>query len=199
MLWLGDNIYLREPDWNSWTGIIHRYTHDRATPQLQPFMASVHNYAIWDDHDFGPNDSDKSFWNKNLTLKAFKLFWANPSYGTGDIKGTTTSFQWAMPISFCSITAGTATPTDGITNTDIKPNSEKNSCNGCSIIWQAVTPHLNSLLWEGNSCQIPACSKLTQITASTKNANVLSTLFIPKTLKTLYLSQEMCISRNYRF
>jgi alkaline phosphatase D len=94
MLWLGDNIYLREPDWNSWTGIIHRYTHDRATPQLQPFMASVHNYAIWDDHDFGPNDSDKSFWNKNLTLKAFKLFWANPSYGTGDIKGTTTSFQW---------------------------------------------------------------------------------------------------------
>ncbi len=94
MIWLGDNVYLREPDWNSWTGIVHRYTHDRATPELQPFLASTHNYAIWDDHDFGPNDSDKSFWNKNRTLKAFKLFWANPSYGIGDLKGTMTSFQW---------------------------------------------------------------------------------------------------------
>ncbi len=94
MIWLGDNVYLREPDWNSWSGIIHRYTHDRAIPQLQEFLASTHHYAIWDDHDFGPNDSDRSFWNKNRTMKAFKLFWANPSYGVGDIKGAITSFQW---------------------------------------------------------------------------------------------------------
>lgn len=94
MIWLGDNVYLREPDWNSWTGIVHRYTHDRATAEMQSFLASTHNYAIWDDHDFGPNDSDKSFWDKNRTLKAFQLFWANPSYGVGDMKGTMTSFQW---------------------------------------------------------------------------------------------------------
>ena len=94
MLWLGDNVYLREPDWNSRAGIVHRYTHDRATPGLQPFLAATQHYAIWDDHDFGPNDSDRSFWNKNRTLEAFKLFWANPSYGVGDMKGTMTSFQW---------------------------------------------------------------------------------------------------------
>ncbi len=95
MLWLGDNVYLREPDWNSWTGIIHRYTQARQTPELRNFIASMHNYAILDDHDFGPNNSDRSFWNKNQTLKAFEIFWANPSYGVGDIKGAITSFEYA--------------------------------------------------------------------------------------------------------
>ncbi|MBS4059169.1 MAG: alkaline phosphatase family protein [Bacteroidetes bacterium] len=94
MLWLGDNIYLREPDWNSWTGITQRYTHGRSVKELQPFLASTHHYAIWDDHDYGPNDSDKGFFNKNQTMKAFELFWGNPTYGVGDIKGAITSFQW---------------------------------------------------------------------------------------------------------
>ena len=93
-LWLGDNVYLREPDWNTQAGIFHRYSHDRAIPELRKILATTHHYAIWDDHDYGTNDSDKSFWNKNETLKAFKLFWANPSYGVGDIKGTTTFFNW---------------------------------------------------------------------------------------------------------
>jgi alkaline phosphatase D len=95
MLWLGDNVYLREADWDSWTGIVHRYTQARQTPELRKFIASMHNYAILDDHDFGPNDSDRSFWNKNKTLKAFELFWANPSYGVGEIKGAITSFEYA--------------------------------------------------------------------------------------------------------
>ena len=30
MLWLGDNAYLREVDWNSWTGILRRWTHTRS-------------------------------------------------------------------------------------------------------------------------------------------------------------------------
>lgn len=94
MLWLGDNIYLREPDWNSSTGIAARNTHTRSVAELQPFLASTHQYAIWDDHDFGPNDSDKSFFNKDQTLKAFELFWGNPTYGTAEMKGAITSFQW---------------------------------------------------------------------------------------------------------
>lgn len=94
MLWLGDNIYLREPDWNTKTGILHRYTNTRSTKEMQKLLATTHNYAIWDDHDFGPNDSDKSFWNKNETLEGFKLFWANPSYGIADIKGAITYFNW---------------------------------------------------------------------------------------------------------
>ena len=94
-IWLGDNVYLREPDWNTRAGIFHRYSHDRAIPELQKLLATTHHYAIWDDHDYGTNDSDKSFWNKNETFNAFKLFWVNPSYGVGDIKGTTTLFNWS--------------------------------------------------------------------------------------------------------
>ncbi len=94
MIWGGDNIYLREADVNTKTGILHRYTHTRSIKEMQKLLANVHNYAIWDDHDFGPNDSDKSFWNKNMTLDAFKLFWANPSYGVGDLKGAISYFTW---------------------------------------------------------------------------------------------------------
>ena len=94
MLWIGDNIYLREPDWNTRTGIYHRYTHTRSLPEFQPLLASTHHYAIWDDHDYGPNDSDRSFWGKENTLKAFKDFWANPNYGVGGTEGITGSFTW---------------------------------------------------------------------------------------------------------
>ena len=94
MLWLGDNIYLREPDWNSASGIAKRYTHTRAIPEMKPFLASTHHYAIWDDHDYGPDNSNESFFNKNQTLEAFRQFWGNPTYGVGDIEGAITSFQW---------------------------------------------------------------------------------------------------------
>jgi alkaline phosphatase D len=94
MLWLGDNTYLREPDWNTWTGIVHRYGHTRSLPELQPLLGSVHHYATWDDHDYGPDNSDRSFWNKAQALKAFKLFWANSNYVLGENAGVTGSFQW---------------------------------------------------------------------------------------------------------
>ncbi len=94
MLWLGDNTYLREPDWNTWTGIMHRYTHSRSLPELQPLLGSVHHYATWDDHDYGPDNSDRSFWNKDQTLAAFKLFWANPNYVLGAHGGITGTFFW---------------------------------------------------------------------------------------------------------
>ena len=94
MLWLGDNTYLREPDWNSRTGFINRYSHTRALPELQPLLASTHHYATWDDHDFGPNNSDGSFWLKETASEIFKLFWANPNYDVTGNGGITGFFQW---------------------------------------------------------------------------------------------------------
>jgi len=94
MLWLGDNSYLREVDWYTTTGILHRYTHSRAIPQLQPLLASTHHYAIWDDHDYGPNDSDRTYIHKKKTEKAFQLFWGNPTYGIDDNGGITSRFEW---------------------------------------------------------------------------------------------------------
>ncbi len=92
MLWTGDNTYLREVDWNTRTGILRRYTHTRSVPEMQPLLANTHHYATWDDHDFGPNDSDRSYWLKPVTLEAFKLFWTNPNYVFDE--GCTGTFQW---------------------------------------------------------------------------------------------------------
>lgn len=91
MLWLGDNIYLREPDWESRTGFLYRYTKQRSLSELQPLLADAHHYAIWDDHDWGPNDGDASFWMGATAEEIFKLFWANPNYSKEGIYG---SFTW---------------------------------------------------------------------------------------------------------
>jgi alkaline phosphatase D len=95
MLWLGDNTYLREPDWNTRTGIAHRHTHSRALPELQPLLASTAHYAIWDDHDFGPNDSDGTWQHKEMAWEVFRNFWGNPTFGVNGQKGCTTRFQYA--------------------------------------------------------------------------------------------------------
>lgn len=94
MIWLGDNVYLREADWYSRTGILKRYTHTRSLPEMQPLLASTHHYAIWDDHDFGPDNSDRSFTQKETTLEAFRLFWGNPTFGVNGQKGIATFFQY---------------------------------------------------------------------------------------------------------
>ena len=94
MLWLGDNTYLREADWNSWSGILHRYTHTRQTEEMQRLLSVCNHYAIWDDHEFGPNDADGSFTHKDLTLKAFKLFWGNNGYGINSKPGITGKFSY---------------------------------------------------------------------------------------------------------
>lgn len=94
MLWLGDNTYLREPDWSTRTGVLHRFTHARSLPELQPLLAATHHYAIWDDHDFGPNDSDGTWIHKDMVWEVFRAFWGNPTFGVNGQKGCTTWFQY---------------------------------------------------------------------------------------------------------
>ncbi len=94
MIWLGDNTYYREIDWNTVRGLLHRQTHTRSLPEMQPLLGATHNYAIWDDHDYGPNDSDRSYRLKGDALAVHKLFWANQTYGTPEIPGVFGSFEW---------------------------------------------------------------------------------------------------------
>lgn len=94
MLWLGDNVYLREPDVQAWSGYLHRYSHTRSLPEMQRLLRSTHHYAIWDDHDFGPNDANGSWIHKDWALKCFELFWMNPSTGIPGMPGITTAFQF---------------------------------------------------------------------------------------------------------
>lgn len=94
MLWLGDNTYLREVDFSARSGYIYRYTHTRSLPEMQKLLRSTHHYAIWDDHDFGPNDANGSWVHKDWALDVFKLFWMNPSFGLPELKGITTAFRY---------------------------------------------------------------------------------------------------------
>lgn len=81
MVWLGDNIYLREVDFSSLSGFVHRYSHARSTPEMQRLLSKGAHYAIWDDHDFGPNDCDGSWVHADWSLQAFDAFWPNPDAG----------------------------------------------------------------------------------------------------------------------
>lgn len=94
MLWLGDNIYYREPDWLTESAMRYRNAQNRELPELQRLLASTHHYAIWDDHDYGPNDSDRTYRGKEWALDVFKDYWANISYGHDETKGVFGRFEW---------------------------------------------------------------------------------------------------------
>ena len=96
MLWLGDNVYFREVDWASQSGILHRYNHMRSLPELQTLLGACPHYAIWDDHDFGPDNSDGSWIHKDWSEAAFSHYWPNPTQGLPDANGhgITTAFQF---------------------------------------------------------------------------------------------------------
>jgi alkaline phosphatase D len=73
---------------------MERYTHTRSIPEIQELLASCNHFAVWDDHEFGPNDADGSWIHKDWSLEAFKTFWANPSYGYPDLPGIMSAFTY---------------------------------------------------------------------------------------------------------
>lgn len=81
MVWLGDNWYTRESDYFSEWGMAYRPSRDRSLKVLQPFLRSMSHYAIWDDHDYGPDNADKSFVLKEASRRVFMNNWCNPSFG----------------------------------------------------------------------------------------------------------------------
>jgi alkaline phosphatase D len=71
----------------------HRYLRD--LPGLRSILSSIPTYAIWDDHDYGPNNSDRTFKWRELTLDLFKKYWPNPAAGTETTAGAFFSFKIA--------------------------------------------------------------------------------------------------------
>lgn len=83
MLWLGDSWYTREVDYFDEWGLWNRASHDRAAPVLQNFLKSTSHLAIWDDHDYGPNDMGMNYILKDKSRNVFMNYFANTSYGMG--------------------------------------------------------------------------------------------------------------------
>lgn len=76
-LFVGDNHYgdatnLGAQRWN------YQYMAESARRLL---FATVPSLAIWDDHDFLGNDSNGTDSRRDLARRAFREYWANPSYG----------------------------------------------------------------------------------------------------------------------
>jgi alkaline phosphatase D len=94
MIWLGDNIYYREVDFGSVAAMRRRNAIGREEPALQPLLSASHHYAVWDDHDFGPNDSTWIFSHWKESFEIFKTYWANPTYGARGVEGVFGQFGW---------------------------------------------------------------------------------------------------------
>ena len=94
MIWTGDNWYWREPDYDSISGLWYRPMHDRAIPEMQKLLGVMHHYATWDDHDYGPNDSNWSYEYKDTALEIFKAYWGNHTYGERANPGVYSKFYW---------------------------------------------------------------------------------------------------------
>lgn len=85
--WIGDYFYYLKWHTKSKEGLYKRNVWTRKRAKLNRFHKAFPNYSIWDDHDYGPNNSDSSFPLKNESLEVFKKFWPNPYSGTSKTPG----------------------------------------------------------------------------------------------------------------
>lgn len=93
MLWLGDAWYTREVDYFSEWGLWYRASHDRAVPVMQNFLKSMPQFAIWDDHDYGPNNFGTNYILKEASRTIFNKYFCNPSSGENG-QGIYTMTSW---------------------------------------------------------------------------------------------------------
>ena len=84
LLMLGDNVYSNTNE----AAIIRQFHFDqRNTAGWRGLSPRMPTYAIWDDHDYGPDNSDRTMPGKEQSLRAFQEVWANPAYGEPDNPG----------------------------------------------------------------------------------------------------------------
>ena len=107
MLFLGDNAYFIVADgsdrhfsttgpvgdWNYPESMLARHLITRTHPDLQEMLRRVPSYGIWDDHDYGPNNADRTFELREEALRVFRQMWVNPAWGTPDTPGIFSKFR----------------------------------------------------------------------------------------------------------
>lgn len=135
MIWLGDNVYFRNEDLKTPQGMYNRYVHARHQPYLQKLLSTRSHYAIWDDHDFGPNDSYSSFELKDTSLAIFKNYWGNQTYGEKDNPGIYSKFQWCDAEFFLMDNRYHRSENNMNEIVDGKPNTEKHFYGEKQLQW----------------------------------------------------------------
>ncbi|MFZ9872468.1 MAG: alkaline phosphatase D family protein [Steroidobacteraceae bacterium] len=82
--WVGDHVYI---DSLAPMAFEYEYQLQRSVPSAQAMLGSVPQWAIWDDHDYGLNNGDRTSPVRELGLATFKKYWANPAYGLPEAPG----------------------------------------------------------------------------------------------------------------
>lgn len=82
MLWLGDTVYYIKDE--NKERKIRRNIKYRKKQALDDFLSSKPQIAMWDDHDFGPNNADGNYEDKKASLSVFNNFWVNPKSKMSD-------------------------------------------------------------------------------------------------------------------
>jgi alkaline phosphatase D len=92
-LLLGDNVYTSERP-VSRDHFWQKHVNQRNVPEFARVIAQLPTFAIWDDHDYGPNDADGSLPEdqKQVALEAFEDLWPHPAFGEGAAINQT--FTW---------------------------------------------------------------------------------------------------------
>jgi len=95
MVWLGDDVYYLGKNYRSYDGMFDLNVRVRkGFKKYRDFLGSQPSYAIWDDHDYGPNDCGREYALKDSSLKVFKGMWPN-TYPTGEkFKGNYFNFRY---------------------------------------------------------------------------------------------------------
>ena len=150
MLWLGDEWYTREVDYFSEWGLWYRAQHERAQPILKNFLKTMPQFAMWDDHDYGPNDIGKNYILKNTSRDIWKKYWCNPSYGEND-QGIYTMLSWGDADIFITDDRWWRSAGRMKDSLDGKPNPEKRMLGKQQMEWLK-----NSLLYSAATFKIIA-------------------------------------------
>jgi alkaline phosphatase D len=150
MLWLGDEWYTREVDYYSEWGLWNRASHDRALPILQNFWKAMPHFAIWDDHDYGPNDIGKNYTLKEPSRKVFNSYFCNPSAGENG-QGIYTMTSWGDADIFMTDDRWWRSADRMKDSVDGKPNPEKRVLGEQQMEWLK-----NSLLYSSATFKIIA-------------------------------------------
>jgi alkaline phosphatase D len=75
MLWLGDNVYA---DTDDMTRLRAKYDELGANPRFQELAGATEMMATWDDHDYGSNNSNRTWPQRDASKAEFLRFWHAP-------------------------------------------------------------------------------------------------------------------------
>ena len=103
-------------------------------PAIQPFLKSMPQWAMWDDHDFGPNDIGMNFILKDESRKVFMQYFCNPSYGDQG-QGAYTMNTWGDVDIFMLDDRWWRSANRLIDSIDGQPNPEKIMLGKQQMLW----------------------------------------------------------------